>query len=386
MGYKTYNCPASGKCGGCEWLNVPYPIQLKRKEDDIADVFDDIAPNSLMYPIIGMDKPLHCRNKIIVPFAPGRNGTIRYGLYARGSHRIVQRPDCLVENQAATPILQTIASLAKSFKLRAYDEDRGTGFLRYVLIRVSRATGEVLVCLVCTGEQFRSSKAFVRELRKAHPEISTVIMNINKRATNVVLGEREHVLWGKGWISEELCGCRFRISASSFFQVNPIQTEKLYASAIEMADLGKDDTVLDAYCGTGTIGIIASKRAGRVVGVESNATAIRDAKSNARANGMENIDFHTDDAGDFMTECAKDGASFDVVFLDPPRSGCDEKFLGALEKMRPERIVYISCNPKTQARDAENLIRNGYHIEKIQPVDMFPHTSHCENICIFDRK
>ncbi len=382
MGYKTYNCPISRQCGGCEWLNVPYPIQLERKQAEVEELFDSLCDNALIYPIDGMDDPTRCRNKVIVPFAPGKKGSIVYGLYAKGSHRVVQKDDCLVEDAVAAPILKTIAKLAQSFKLRPFDEKTGHGFLRYALLRISRSTGEVLVCLVCGGEMLKGSKAFVRELRKRHPEVATVVLNVNSRSTNVVLGEREHTLYGKGWIEDELLGCKFRISAQSFFQVNPRQTEKLYSHALDMAGISDGTTVLDAYCGTGTIGILAAKRGASVVGVESNAAAVRDARSNARRNGIDGIEFETADASQFIRRCANDGDSFDVVIMDPPRAGSDEKFLKALARMAPQKVVYISCNPKTQARDCALLLDNGYYINKVQPVDMFPHTPHVESVAL----
>ena len=386
MGYKTYSCPVSRSCGGCEWLAVPYPIQLERKQRAIEELFDDISEDARLLPIIGMDEPLRCRCKVIVPFARGKGGSLRYGLYAKGSHRIIERPDCLVEAEQATPILETIAKLAKSFKIVPYDEDTGRGFLRNVLLRIGHSTGQVLVCLVCAGDQFRSSKAFVRRLREAHPEVDTVVMNVNKRQTNVVLGDTEHVLFGTGWIEDELLGCRFRISASSFFQVNPVQTEKLYSAAVDAAGLDASTTILDAYCGTGTIGIIAASRHGSpLVGVESNAKAIKDARVNAKRNGLEKAKFVTEDAGTFMRKRAADGRGFDVVFMDPPRAGADEAFLDSLAALSPARVVYISCNPKTQVRDVAHLMKRGYRLETNQPVDMFPHTKHVETVCLLSK-
>lgn len=381
-GERARSCPVSRRCGGCEWLDVPYPEQLERKQAEVEDLFAPLCDSSLVYPIIGMDEPSRCRNKILVPFAPGRRGRIVYGLYEKGTHKVVRKDDCLVEDEAAAPILATVARLAESFRIRPYDEKTGNGFLRYVLIRVGAKTGQVLVCLVCNGEEFKGSKAFVRELRRAHPEITTVVMNINRRRTNAIMGEKERVLYGKGWIEDELLGCRFRISSTSFYQVNPRQTEKLYAEAMEMANLRSDSAVLDAYCGTGTIGIIASRSAGSLVGVESNAAAVKDARANAKRNGVENARFVAQDAGDFMRRCADEGEGFDAVFMDPPRSGSDERFLKSLARMHPAKVVYISCSPETQARDCSYLLDSGYFVKKLQPVDMFPHTPHVENIAL----
>ena len=385
MGYKTHDCPVSRACGGCEWLAVPYPIQLKRKQEFISRCFDGMLDGADVKPILGMEDPVRFRNKIIVAFRPGKGGSIRYGLYARGSHRLVEREDCLVEHETAAPLLATIARLARSFKLKPYDEKTGSGFLRYALIRVARGTGQVLVCLVCNGDELRGSRAFAKELRKAHPEVETVVLNINKRTTNVVLGEREQVLYGTGWIEEELLGCRFRISSQSFFQVNPMQTEKLYATAIEMAALRGRETIVDAYCGTGTIGLLAARNAGTLIGIEDNRQAVRDARANANHNKISNATFIAADAGVHLRELAASRTNVDAVFMDPPRSGSDERFLDALATLAPKRIVYISCNPETQSRDLKQLVKRGYRLRELQPVDMFPHTKHVECVALLSR-
>ena len=385
MGYKTYDCPVSRSCGGCEWLAVPYPIQLKRKQEYVADCFAGMLDGVDVQPIIGMEEPVRFRNKVIVAFRTGKGGSIRYGLYARGSLRLVEGEDCLVEHGAAAPLLATIARLARSFKLKPYDEKTGSGFLRYALIRIARGTGQVLVCLVCNGDELRGSRAFVKELRKAHPEVETVVLNVNKRSTNVVLGEREQVLYGTGWIEEELLGCRFRISSQSFFQVNPLQTEKLYESAIEMAALSGKETIVDAYCGTGTIGLLAARNAGTLIGIEENKQAVRDARANAKRNKIANATFIAADAGAHLRELAASSKKVDAVFMDPPRSGSDERFLDALATLAPKRIVYISCNPETQARDVGMLVKIGYRLRELQPVDMFPQTKHVECVALLSR-
>ena len=385
MGYKTYNCDVSKRCGGCEWLAVPYPIQLKRKQEEIEGLFKGFR-NARINPIIGMDEPLHCRNKIIVCFTSDKSGKVRYGLYEKRSHRIIERSDCIVEDERAKPILNTLAKLATSFKLSVYNEETGYGFLRYALLRIGKKTGEVLVCLVANGETLYGAKAFVRKLREAHPEVKTVVLNVNKRNTNVVLGERERVLYGPGFIEDELLGCRFRISSTSFFQVNPTQTERLYSKAIELAGLDDTQTLIDAYCGIGTIGLIASKHAAQVFGVEVNKQAIKDARSNASRNRIENATFIAEDAGKFMRQMAADRQRADVVILDPPRSGSDERFLASLCEMRPKRVVYISCNPKTQVRDVEFLEERGYKLLEVTPVDMFPHTKHVETVVSLSRQ
>ena len=293
---------------------------------------------------------------------------------------------CLLEDQRADAIIATIRGLLKSFKIRTYNEDTGYGLLRHVLIRTAHVTGEIMVVLVLGSPVFPSKNNFVKALRKAHPEITTIVLNVNDKKTSMVLGEKETVLYGKGYIEDILCGCRFRISAKSFYQINSIQTERLYAKAMELAKLTGKERVIDAYCGIGTIGMVAAKHAGEVIGVELNRDAVRDAVRNAKMNEMNNIRFYANDAGVFMTQMVKEGAHADVVFMDPPRAGSDEAFLASVVRLSPKRIVYISCNPETQARDMEYLTRQGYKAAEAWPFDLFPFTGHVETVCLMSRK
>ena len=382
MGYKTYNCPVAKVCGGCEWLNVPYPIQLKRKHEYVQELFED---RCIVEPVDGMEVPLHFRTKILTPCAQAKSGKILFGLFAKGTHRIIDSRDCLITDPVAQPIFDTIKTLMPRFKVQAYNEDRREGFLRHVQIRVSKATVEVMVTLVGASDRFPGSKAFIKALLTAHPEITTVILNTNERVTNVVLGEKEKTLYGKGFIEEEICGKRFRLSSRSFFQTNPIQTQKLYSYAIEAAGLTGEELVLDAYCGTGTIGIVASDKASMVIGVESNADAVRDAKSNARINGAENTKFICADATEYLSELAEEDAEIDVMLMDPPRTGSTPAFLKAIAKLSPKKIVYVSCNPETQIRDINILEDEGYSVKSVQPVDMFPHTKHVETVVLLTK-
>ena len=273
----------------------------------------------------------------------------------------------------------------KSFKIKTYDEDTGYGLFRHVLIRRGFKSGEIMVVLVLGSPILPSSNNFVKALRKEHPEITTVVLNINDRKTSMILGEREKVLYGKGFIRDELCGCTFRISPKSFYQVNPVQTEILYQKAIEFAHLTGKESVIDAYCGIGTIGLIASGHAKEVVGVELNKDAVKDAILNAKENQIRNVRFFQGDAGEFMEAMAAEGNSMDVLFMDPPRAGSDEKFMASAVKMGPEKIVYISCNPETLARDLKYLTGNGYQTVKIQPVEMFAFTEHVETVVLLSR-
>ena len=293
---------------------------------------------------------------------------------------------CLIENQKADEIIGTIRGMLKSFKIRTYDEDTGFGLLRHVLIRKGFSTGEIMVVLVTASPVFPSKNNFVKALREKHPEITTIVQNINGRGTSMVLGDKEHVLYGKGYIVDELCGCRFRISSKSFYQVNSVQTEILYEKALSLSGLTGRELVVDAYCGIGTIGIIASKAAGKVIGVELNQGAVRDAVNNAKMNGIDNIRFYCNDAGRFLVNMAEQGENADVVIMDPPRSGSTEEFMDAVGKLGARKVVYVSCNPETLARDVRYMKKLGYRAVEAWPVDMFPETDHVETAVLLVRK
>ncbi len=381
---KTYTppCPLWRKCGGCQLQNLSYPEQLKYKEKLVTGL---IGRYCHVEPITPMDDPTHYRYKVQAAFGADRSRRIISGVYQSATHRIVPVDSCLIENEAADAIIVTVRKLLSSFKLTAYDERTRTGFLRHVLVRRGCATGETMVCLVTATPVFPSKNNFVAALRKACPEITTIVQNINAADTSMVLGEREKVLYGPGFIEDRRCGLTFRISARSFYQVNPRQTENLYRAAVELAGLTGSERVIDAYCGTGTIGLIAAAGAGEVLGVELNRDAVRDAVANARRNGVTNARFLCADAGEYMTRAAAEGERADVVLLDPPRAGCTEAFLGALATLAPQRIVYVSCAPDTLARDLAYLTRRGYRAETARPFDMFPFTGHVETVCALSK-
>ncbi|MBS4916107.1 MAG: 23S rRNA (uracil(1939)-C(5))-methyltransferase RlmD [Clostridiales bacterium] len=363
---------------------MEYSRQLAFKQGLVQRLLGAYGP---VEPILGMEDPYHYRNKVQAAFSyDRRQSKIRSGVYQSSTHRVVNVNDCLIEDKKADEIIVTIRGLLKSFKLLPYDEDRETGFLRHVLVKRGFQSGQIMVVLVTATPIFPAKNRFVEALRKQHPQITTVLMNVNRHRTSLVLGESEKILYGPGYIEDTLCGCVFRISAKSFYQVNPVQTEVLYQKAMELADLTGKETVIDAYCGIGTIGLIASRMAGRVIGVESNPDAVRDAISNARRNGVKNAYFTRADAGDFLSEMAKEGGQADVVFLDPPRAGSTPKFLSSLAMLGPKRIVYISCNPETLARDLRQLTETGYAVRHVQPVDMFPHTNHVETVVLLTKE
>ncbi len=373
----TPNCPLSKRCGSCQYMGMPYDKQLTLKLEKVQKLFPNYKE---IRPVIGMENPVHYRCKVQAAFG-WQKGKVVSGTYEAASHRLVPVEDCLLEDQQADAILATVRKLMTSFKLQPYNEDRRSGVLRHVLIRKGYFTGQILVVLVTGSYQFPGKNNFVAALCKAHPEITTVIHSINGAKTSMVLGEQQKTVKGPGFINDLLLGCTFRISAGSFYQVNPIQTEKLYSQALRMADLTGTESVLDAYCGTGTIGILAAKAAKNVIGVELNRQAVQDAIMNAKINQVQNIRFVCDDAGKFLQKAAAKNEVPEVVIMDPPRAGSDEAFLSALVYASPKKVVYISCNPETQARDVQYLMKHGYKIMNMQPVDLFPYTDHVENIC-----
>ena len=377
-------CPVRKKCGGCSLLEMEYSEQLKRKEDFVRKTLKGIVKPEA---IIGMENPWHYRNKIHASFARKRDGSIVSGIYEEGTHRLVPVEDCLIQDERANRIVRDLCGLFESFKIKVYNEDTGYGLVRHVLIRTGHVSGEVMVVLVCVSPVFPSKRNFVNALRKLHPEVTTVVLNVNDRRTSMVLGKRDIVLYGKGYIEDQLCGCTFAVSPQSFYQVNPVQTEILYQKAIEFADLHGTEKVLDAYCGTGTIGLIAAEYAGEVTGVELNPEAVRNAVSNAKRNQRKNIRFVQGDAGEYMQKMAAQRETMDVVLMDPPRAGSDEAFLSSLVTLAPEKVVYISCNPVTLARDLKYLGKHGYRVNRAVPVDMFPWTAeeHVETVVLLSK-
>ncbi|MDO4483241.1 MAG: 23S rRNA (uracil(1939)-C(5))-methyltransferase RlmD [Clostridia bacterium] len=370
-------CPVAHKCGGCQLTTMTYRDQLALKKKQVTELLEGICP---VEDVIGMEKPFHYRNKVHAVLGVDKRGIPVSGVYQEGTHRLVPVKSCLIEDRRASAIIQTIVAMLPRYKLRIYNEYTHRGFLRHILIRTGEKTGQIMVVLVATGREFPGYRAFVEELTKKHPEITTVVLNVNTRETSMVLGQKDYPLYGDGYMEDILCGKRFRISPQSFFQVNAKQCEILYSTALDMAGLTGRETVLDAYCGTGTIGLCAADRARHVLGVELNSAAVRDAKENARINGIKNASFICEDAGRFMVKAAREGSVPDVVLMDPPRAGSDENFLKSLLTLQPPRIVYVSCNPETLARDLRYLVEGGYRAEKAIPVDMFPWTSHVETV------
>ena len=379
---KIAACKAAKKCGGCQYQGIPYEKQLQDKQKAVRQLMQPFCKTA---GITGMKDPYHYRNKVHAVFARKKDGTIISGVYEEGTHRVVPVETCQIEDEKADAIINDIRGLLKSFKIKIYNEDTGYGLLRHVLIRRGFSTGEIMVVLVLGSPVMPSKNNFVKALRKLHPEITTVVLNVNDKRTSMVLGDRETTIYGKGYIEDVLCGLSFRISSKSFYQINPVQTEKLYGKAMELAGLSGTERVIDAYCGIGTIGMVAAKSAKEVIGVELNPDAVRDAVKNAKHNQMKNIRFYQEDAGRFMEKMAALGEKADVVFMDPPRSGSTEQFMKSVVTLAPKKIVYISCDPQTQARDLKYLTRYGYKAMGAYPYDMFPFTKHAENIVLLTK-
>ena len=406
MGYKTPTCSIARSCGGCEWLSVPYPIQLKRKQAQVEELLAPLANinNVTIEPIRGMDEPLAYRHKAATPFAPGKGHTVRSGFYASGTHKIIASKECLVEDGRARAILNDVAYLAGQFNIHAYQEDRGKGALRHGVVRCGYATNDVMLVLVINGQHLPHEQEFIAALRKAHPELTSIFLNVNQKRTNAILGRETRLLWGSTSMSDKLLDCTFEIGPTSFYQTNPQQTEVLYQLAIdgalagsELADAAQASAaltgnlrVLDAYCGTGTIGLClahAAKAQGvnlLLTGVDQVENNIQMARRNARNNKLE-AEFICDDATRYMQALAKDGQNFDVIILDPPRAGSTPAFLKATAQLAQKKIVYVSCNVVTQARDLKVLLDSGFAIERVTPVDMFPHTKHVESVVLMSR-
>ncbi len=379
MANNAHNCPVYKKCGGCQLQNMEYPDQLSFKQAKVVGLLGKFCR---VGEIIGMDSPYHYRNKVQAAFGKDRRG-VYSGVYQSSSHRIVPVEGCMIEDETADRIVSSVRRLVRKFNITVYDMTSRRGFLRHVLVRRSFTTNQVMVVIVSSSAEFPHKKDFVATLLKEHPEITTIVHNVNDRSTALMLGNRSFVLFGSGFIEDELLSCRFRISPKSFYQVNPLQTEKLYSLAMEYLQLEGNETVLDAYCGTGTLGILAAKAgAGKVIGVEVNSDAVKDAKVNAELNKIENIEFVCDDASEFILKLAAEKLHLDSVIMDPPRAGSTVQFMRSVITLAPDRIVYVSCNPDTLKRDLLYFSKNGYKVRKITPVDMFPHTGHVETVVL----
>ena len=369
------------KCGGCPLLALPYREQLAKKQARLQELLGGFAP---VKAVQGMAEPLHYRNKAIASFATQR-GKLVCGLYAEGTHRVLPGADCLLQEEILNKTLAAVLDAARACRWTAYDEDRGTGLLRHTVLR-SSGDGKVLVTLVTPGPDLPGSKNFCTALRKKAPWVVSIVQNINPTRSSAVLGSREKTLYGPGFVLDTLYGTQFAISSRSFYQVNRTQTEVLYKKALELAKLTGRETVIDAYCGIGTIGLCAAPLAKQVIGVERNPAAVKDAAANARRNKIANARFVCADATEWMAAAAGEGLRPDVVFLDPPRAGSTPECIAAVNKMKPRRVVYVSCDPETLARDVAAFTRLGWRAAKFCPVDLFPQTKHVETVVLLSHQ
>lgn len=377
------NCSVKDICGGCEYIGRPYEYQLGLKQKHVSGILDGICE---VGNIVACDSPYYYRNKVHSAFKKGRGGKIIHGTYAEGSHRIVEHDRCMIENRKAQEIINTIGVITARHKMSIYDERVGKGLLRRVLVRVSEATGQIMVVLVIGSRYFTGKNAFIAELLDKHPEITTIVSNINSRHDSMILGNISKTEYGKGYIEDVILGKTFRISPDSFFQVNTKQAEVLYSTAVSLAGITTDDRVLDCYCGTGTITLCTAELCSEAVGVEINPAAVTDARANARRNKVRNVKFINEDATAYMEDLRLSGGEkYDVVIMDPPRAGSTARFINSLAGISPSRVIYVSCNPETLARDLKCFISEGYRPVRAIPVDMFPWTDDVEVVTLLER-
>ena len=374
-------CVYFSQCGGCQLQHLSYEGQLKWKQNMVANVMKRLGKiDAPVLPVKGMEEPWHYRNKSQIPFAQNEAGQMVAGFYKTKSHSIVDMERCLIQTGEADVVMADLKRELEILGVSPYDEKSHQGMLRHVVVRKGRATGEVMVVLVTKSKKFPQASAAIEKIRALIPNVTSIVQNVNGEKTNVIFGNDTFTLWGKDTIEDTIGNVRFEISARSFYQVNPVQTEVLYKQALDYAQLTGNERVIDAYCGIGSISLFLAQKAGHVMGVEIVEQAIEDAKRNAALNGFTNTYFEAGPAEEVIPRWYKEGKEADVLVVDPPRKGCDEALLNTIIEQKPKRVVYVSCNPATLARDLRILEDGGYKTQEVQPVDMFPHTTHCEAV------
>lgn len=386
-------CPIARQCGGCQIQHYAYDAQLAYKQNKVAECFKRIGHfgeeiDTMMEPIIGMKDPYYYRNKAQFPVGKNKEGEIVTGFYASRTHSIIDTSHCYIQAEVNEELLNIVKDFMKEEEIPVYNEEYHTGLVRHILTRVGFVTGEIMVCIVINGSKLPSYEKLVDRLTQVKG-MTSITININKEKSNVILGQKVKTLWGQGYITDYIGDIKYQISPLSFYQVNPVQTKRLYETALEYADLSGNEIVWDLYCGIGTISLFLAKKAKQVYGVEIVPQAIEDAKKNAEINNIENAEFFVGAAEYLMPEKYEESEgqmSADVVVVDPPRKGCEEALLETIVKMNPNRVVYVSCDPATLARDCRYLCDNGYELKKIRPVDQFGHTGHVESVCLLSRK
>ena len=377
-------CDIYQKCGGCQLLHLNYESQIKFKRDYVINAFKQYKVNLKIDEIIRADKISDYRNKMQVAYRYKDNQII-YGFYEEDTHRVIPMTKCLVQTGIQNEIAKYVQTIMVKMKLPPYHEDKRTGLIRFVLVKEAFKTSQVMVIVVTNGDIFPGRSEFVKHLRTKFPEITTIVQNINTRQTSIILGDQERILYGPGYIEDYLCNIKFKISSKTFFQINPAQTEKLYSKVIEYAKFSGQETIIDAYCGVGTIGLILANYVNYVIGVESNKQSVSNAVENARENKIKNIQFICDDATEFIERFAKEKRQIDALIMDPPRSGSTERFLNAVLLLKPNKVIYVSCEAKTLARDLQ-VITKQYEIKNTAIVDMFVGTYHVESISLLERR
>ena len=379
-------CPLANTCGGCQVMHIDYKHQLKMKEKRVKDTLERIGKiNTELLPIIGMENPYKYRNKAQMPVGV-LDGKAILGFFKKGTHDIVDTDYCYIQAPINSEIIKLVKQYIESYKISVYDEKTGKGLLRHLVTKVAFKTGEIMVVLVTKSKKLAHTEQLVEMLLREVKGIKSIVQNINEKNTNVIMGDENIVLYGENKIVDYIGNLKFNISAQSFFQVNPVQTEILYKKALEYAELKGEERVIDIYCGIGTISLFLAQKAKKVVGVEIVESAIKDARENARINNINNAEFYTGRAEEVIPKLYENGFYAHVVVVDPPRKGCDEKVLETIVKMKPRRVVYVSCNPATLGRDLAYLEERGYKTVKVQPVDMFPHSAHVECIALIQRE
>ncbi len=376
------DCPQFSLCGGCVYRHISYPAELRAKQQRVQDALERIGGfhNVILRPIIGAQSPDRYRNKAQLPLGEAPDGSLRIGFYASHSHRIIGCDECLLQPEPFAAAVRAFREWQRETGDDIYNEQSGRGHLRHLFLRMAEATGEIMVCVVVNGNGVHNEPRLSELMQKNVPGLKSLVINSNREQTNVILGRKFRTVWGQDFITDELCGLRFRISPESFYQVNRAQAERLYGKATEYAGLSGGETVLDLYCGTGTIGLSMAAKAGRVIGVEIVDRAIEDAKKNAADNGITNAEFLCADAAKAADMLKNRGERPDVIVLDPPRKGCDAALIDTVAAMAPQRVVYVSCDPATLARDLKLFAKLGYKTEEATPVDMFPRTGHVETV------
>lgn len=379
-------CSISDICGGCQLQGLDYKKQLELKNNIVLNSLKRISEleNVNIRDIIGMDNPYNYRNNVQIPVGLD-NGKTAIGFYKRGSHEIADIQNCSIQHHIANEVVKVMREYVEEFNVEPYDTKTGRGLLRHIIVRNSFKTEDAMVVLVINGKKIPNESQLIEKLKDRIPKLKSVILNFNTKKTNLVMGPKSKTIFGSKRIVDYIGDLEFHLSAESFFQVNPVQTEILYNSALKYADLNGTETVFDIYCGIGTISLFLSQQAKRVYGIESVPQAVKDAKENAKINEIDNVEFHAGKAEELLPKLYEEGIKADVVVVDPPRKGCEPEVLDTIIKMKPQRVVYVSCNPSTLARDLKILSENGFEVSEVQPVDMFPHTMHVECVTLMSR-